>query len=1357
MLKNTLSQMANERKYALVSIFCFFFTLYNAYGQYNIRTISKIKGLSTRTVSSISQDSDGFIWIGTTDGVSRYDGFELKEYKSSSIKGKDVIKILVDSSDRLWVGTTDGGLNLYNKSTDSFITYEYVEGIEGSINSNDVRGLHCDEHGNVWVATKHALNLYLEDEYKFKVYEGPFTNTLLKDITSDNKGNIWCATYSGGLYKFDPSEESFQEFLNEYNSAPKIQTIAFDGKDILIGTSTQGLLQFDLTVYQTRKVFEMPSRYIDANIWDLNLNQDNSQLWVGTDGNGLVTLKKINNNWEEEAIFQNLKANNDLINSVFSTFVDKDNNLWIGSAWKGLYVIESLNNPIEYISDIDGENRVSVWAINKESDRTVIGTDGHGIYVYPDKSVNRNQEIINYFEGYRITKILKRDDGNYWLGTNSNGLILVNKDLQVLRRYRLDTDSENSISSNSILDLLQDSNGLWIATWAGGLNYLNEKTQLIEHYQFDPNDVASISNNNVVTLQLRDNENIWVGTFGGGLNLLDTKTKKFERFQYDLSNRTDVTFPSKNITSVYEDGNENIWLGFWNNGLKKVNLTNDSITHFNQYPGLIDKTVCGIVEDNNQNVWINTVDRVFKYNPILDSILQYSDLKNEYQLRSFCKDSDGTIYYGSLSGVVSFDPKKMVNLVDSAKVHFTDFKLFNETVIEGPESPITKHINLAEQINLTYDQRVITFDFAALVLPSSEDIEYVIKMDNFDRNWRNIGTDRSATYTNLAPGNYQFNVKATNQEGSLISDVASIPVIIAKPLWAKWWAFLIYFVLLVIILYLFRRANINRGKMKSQLKFEQLSREKETELHELKLKFFTNISHEIRTPVTLILGSTNRLLDMGVTEKSQLNALQNIQKSGSHLFKLVTELLDFRKLEIGEARLKVAEGNLANFTKEIFLSFSDQALQKDISYNYHALIDSLQVWYDRDEMEKVLYNIISNAFKYTPDGGRIDVSLETDDQHTFVSVKDNGRGIPGEQLKDIFKRFYQSDSKVNLKHDSGFGLGLSITHEIVKLHGGELLVESEENVGSKFIIKLPLGRDHVQSEFLIEDFKDSEQLSHYDPSIEDKTEEVVFNFPNQSSLSVLVAEDNEGIREYINDLLSPHFKVLLAENGVEAMDLAFEHLPDLILTDVMMPEMDGITFSSKIKHDPRTSHIPIIILTARTSLIYKKEGLDIGVDDYITKPFNEIILKTRIRNILHNRMLLREKLKTDILIQPSELAVRSPDQEFLNNVAQVLDQNLDSSNLSTEFLCRELAMSQSNVYKKLKALTGMSIVEFIRDFRLKRAVQLIIQQKLSVSEACYKVGFSDRRYFSQVFKAKYGETPSQYAKNQLGAAEESIS
>jgi DNA-binding response OmpR family regulator len=497
----------------------------------------------------------------------------------------------------------------------------------------------------------------------------------------------------------------------------------------------------------------------------------------------------------------------------------------------------------------------------------------------------------------------------------------------------------------------------------------------------------------------------------------------------------------------------------------------------------------------------------------------------------------------------------------------------------------------------------------------------------------------------------------------------------------------------------------------------------------------------------LIIGEIEQLLARNAVSSTFSKSIGNIRSNSNHILQLVNELLDFRKLEAEELKLKMAEGNLVKFAKEIFLAFQNQAESKGISYSFKSQTDSIQVWYDRDQLEKVLYNLLSNAFKYTPAGQRIDMALELTPNEVVITVSDTGKGITQDQLPNVFTRFYQTDNAPKALA-SGFGIGLSIVKEIVELHHGEVNVESELGQGTSFRVKLPLGTEHLSEDQMMSGFLDSESIQLYqnEPPLAPPSPSQESSENPISEELLLIVEDNDHIREFIAEVLGRDFKVVTAGNGVEALEAMESELPDLIIADVMMPEMDGITLTQKVKSSVNTSHIPVILLTARTGLIFKKEGFEQGADDYINKPFNSLMLGTRVKNILQNRQLLREKLRNEFLTKPKAPDALTPDEAFLINITQIMDDHLDSPDLGAPLISTELGMSHSVVYKKIKALTGQTLVEFVREYRLSQAADLLTSFQFSVADACYRVGFSDKKYFGQVFKKKYGVSPSEYAK-----------
>lgn len=1306
------------------------------------------------------------MWIGTRNALIRYDGFEIRQYtrENSALSGDEIAAIWMDSKGRMWVGSSDKGLNLYVPEMDSFVSFRHDPADERSLSSDEIRVVHEDARGRLWIGTKRGLNLYNESRGDFLRYWMSPDESESKDyniiqaIASDSLGNVWVGTFGGGLRKLEADGLRFgQRIGQQSSSAQRIYTLAlYSPEELLIGTKDDGLL-----VFNTRTQEFSPITFTDddnsGHMFVRTLRLDGDRLWVGTDGvgidgNGLYQLQRTIHGWQVSVPLPGYGQQWELNHAVYSLFVDAGSNLWVGSAWRGLKVLEHRDSEIELLyGDLVGDRSTPVWSIYRSGDMLWLGTDGRGLNGYnlrtgQVRAFNPGTNRYGRFDGEYALSIHGRQDGKLWIGTYLNGLILFDPEKGQIRKYKHDPENPASLSHNNVQDLVEvGPNQYWVATRGGGLNYFDEARGTFRAFLHDVHAPSSISNNNVVALEKAPNGKIWVATYGGGINLFDPEQETFRRFQHVDGDTASLS--SDKVTCLLLDSKGYLWIGTAGSGLNRLDTRTLEIGQFNARKHFHGETIAGILEDDNHHLWVSTRTGIYQYYQEENRFFYHSDLKGEYHDGSAYKSLDGTLYFGGLDGVVHFDPDRLPVEKRLLAVKLTGFQLFNKPVHYGSGQPLDQAISYAKEIRLKYDENVITFEFAALQLPFSGDCRYAIKMENFDKAWRDNGTNRTATYTNLAPGSYTFHVKLMDDKEAS-SEMASVPVFIANPPWATWWAYVLYLMAILALLYAYHHYNVHWQQMKNQLKMELLTRQQAADLHEMKLRFFTNISHEIRTPVTLIIGAINRLLEAGITDKSQVSSIQTIRKNGNHLLNLVTELLDFRKLEVGDSRLHAAEGNLIKFSKEIFLSFSEQAVLKNIRYDFHAETDVVRVWYDRDEMEKVVYNLLSNAFKYTDAGGSITLTVSADDQFAFMAICDTGKGIAAEQLPYIFQRFYQSDGSHSFKNtDHGFGLGLSIAYDIVKLHGGEIVVESNPGAGTVFTLKLPLGSGHLRAECLVHDFRDSEQLSGYQ-SVALPEEHVSFHFSDQSEMTLLVAEDNPGIRQYLHDLLSPHFQILLAADGAEALELTLNRLPDLVLSDVMMPVMDGITFTGKIKSDPRTSHIPVIILTARTSLIYKKEGLDIGADDYITKPFSESLLKSRIRNLLHNRMLLREKYQKDLLIQPTELAMRSPDQEFLTSISHLIENHMSEEELSAEFICREMGMSQSNIYKKLKALTGMSIVEFVRDFRLKQAAQLMVRQKLSVSEACFKVGFNDRRYFSQMFKSKYGITPTQYVQQE---------
>ncbi|MCJ8163936.1 ATP-binding protein [Pontibacter sp. E15-1] len=1071
---------------------------------------------------------------------------------------------------------------------------------------------------------------------------------------------------------------------------------------------------------------------------------EKGNIWVGTDGQGLLKVSSYTSGTPRvEQYVKNTQNQYSLSsNAVYAVFADAELNIWIGTAWNGVNVIERQEPHIQHFySDFKGNNPSPVLAIYKDDESMWFGTDGFGLNVYHTASSKVSSLAPEKLGRDYVQLIRQRPDGSYFVGTFANGLFLLDPQAGVSDHFRYKPDDPASLSYNDVRDIVEEASGnAWVATWGGGLCYFDNASRKFLRFRKNENDPHSLKSDNVTALAEEADGAIWVGTFGGGLHLFDTSTRKFSHF--NIPGKRGIPFSTLNIISLLKDTHGYLWIGTWGQGLFRLHTQSREITHFSDKDGLREKAITALVEDEEGNIWLSTKNGILAFNHATGRFKKYTQLNGGYHINAVYK-ADGDLDFGGNEGVVSFNPRK-IQLTDSTPaVKFTGLKLFNNDVKAGAADHILdKNIVEEDFIELKHNHSLITFEFTALDFPFANH-EYAIKLENFDEDWREIGKQHDATFTNLAPGDYTFKVKARVPGGEWGDTYKQIRVLVHKPFWKTWWAYLLYIIFSGFLLYLFYRYTIHLENLKNNLRLEKVKREKEQELNELKLRLFTDVSHEIRTPVTLIMGNINRLLkEKEDTRKEE--AVYELKKNGSHLLQLVNELLDFRRIDAKGVKLQASENDFVSFVEEIFLSFSTHAENLHIDYRFSATQDTAPLWFDKEQMEKVVYNLLSNAFKFTDAGGTIQVGVVLNELNVELVVQDTGKGISESKLNKIFKRFYQSENNAQVAEE-GFGIGLSIVKNVVKLHHGKVFVESAPGSGSTFTVKLPRGESHLTTSQKVQERDAHENLHYYtEGSTSEKEDQLLAKA--FSDATVLVVEDNADIRRYMVQLLQPLFQVIEASNGAEAYAQAIAKTPDLIISDVMMPEKDGIALTKDLKGDVRTSHIPIILLTARTSFIYKKKGLETGADDYVTKPFSEALLLRRVVNLLKNRKLVQEKFQIEALTEPQHLALDTPDQKFLAELTDILESNLDNEALNAEFISREIGISHSVVYKKVKALTGFTLVEFIRDFRLRRAGQLLKECPMSVTDVCFMVGFADRKYFSQIFKKKYGVTPSEYSK-----------
>lgn len=1351
------------RKIKLPLLLCgFFLLLMSSYGQGHLKMdrINRSHGLSSNRTSSIVKEKDGFVWIGTDNGLNRYDGFDFKVFnqQNSNLNSSSITDLLLDKNGSLWVATLNGGLNLYQPESNTFQVFKSNKQNQKALPSNNIRTLFEDSEGKLWVGSEGGLSWYEESTQSFKTYNhdksvaSSLNNDIVTSIFEDAQGHLWIGTFGGGLKKLSRTTQD----LVSIQSASDIQTDfihtldALDEETLLVGTKGSGLLKLDKNSLKFSDFFT-GDFYIknQPSIIRTLFKDSNDIIWVGTDGNGVF---KINHN-ETTAKIKNYVHNAQFEsslsgNAVYDVMEDENSNIWIGTAWNGVSTLNPNSNYELIFSDIKGENLTPVLSIYKDLEHLFLGLDGKGLTIYDAR--NKNVNLFNTrantsIGGDYIQHIYKSSDGIIWLGTFANGLIKFDPKTQALKQYKHNPNQSNSLSFNDVRFILEDKDSnLWIATWGGGLNYFNRTTEEFTHYRKENNNPESISSDNIISM-IKDGDDLWLATFGGGVNRFNTTTFKSARYRYEEEHTNSLS--SDYIFSLHLDSSQNLWIGTSGGGINVLNIENNLLKRFDENEDIKYESIRGILEDDHQDIWLSTKTGIYEYNKSSENFTWYSKLAGEYTINSAFKDQNNQLFFGTTNGVLTFDPQKISKYEKQPEVVITNLKLFNKTIKVEEEGILSKHISHTKTITLEHDANVITFEFAALAFPFSKESEYAIMMEGFDENWRTIGQDRTVTYTNLPPGDYSFKVKS-KQIGSSWGDKATtLHLKILKPFWLEWWAILIYILVALFILYLFRKYTIAWEKLKANLKLEQITHKKDIELYNLKQQFFTNISHDIRTPVTLILGAINRLSkSKDIQDKETLLTMKSIKKNGNQLENLVNELLDSRKFETGKLKLYVTSQNIVEYAEEVYISFKELALKKEIEFNFKANTKSCEVWFDKMQLEKVLYNLLSNAFKFTSKKGKVEFLITEKEDKVEIQINDKGVGLGKNQLEKIFNRYYQANN--NQLNDKGYGLGLSISKEIIEQHFGTISASSIKGQGTQFTIQLKKGNSHfdenqIQNTEANEDYFSNhytkEQAEPLSEPSQDQEE-------NSDRKSILVVEDNLEINRYISETLKDEFIILNAANGKEALELTTKHDVDVIISDIMMPVMDGLSLTKELKSNMRTSHIPVLLLTARATLTHKIEGFEIGADDYITKPFNEDLLKSRVKSILKNRSLLHSKFWKKELIPMSELSLTKADEQFMNKLIKIIEENMSSPDLDVNFVCDKLGMSHSVLYKKIKSLTNMSYIEFVRDFKLKTAKKLIEEQNFSVKDACYHVGYTDRKYFSKIFKKHFGKPPSYFQK-----------
>ena len=1354
-------------------------------------------GLSNNTVFDVIQDRFGFLWFATDDGLNRYDGYDFRIFRndpenSNSISDNSSWVLTEDRKGNIWIGTKNGWLNRFNPVSETFTRWKIKT---EDVNENAITCVYEDTKEKIWIGT-YRKGLYRLDPESGKLDHwqnqqddnNSLSNNYISSILEDHNGNYWISTYFG-LNQLNPQSSS-QKFKRFFKNTGNINCISdniiwrlkksdSDENEIWIGTAG-GLTKYNIYT-NTFSQIKIPNaeRLQFGNsaggvIEEININKEKI-LWIDS----YAGLVRLNLNSGNAARF--VKSDEDP-NSLSSTqvhkiFRDRSGVLWIATD-KGLNYFSLKSTKFNYLFSEKFKlanpaelNKKNIKAITKTSDDQIwFGTE-EGLYYSLTLNNKTTVKKLENSDRLNVWSLTADASGNLWIGTYGSGLFKLNLRNYALGKVKMFSEWVNTQSVNFNKVVYSDKdNKVWIGYWGFGLACLDPSSGKYRDWRNEPANPNSLSYDDVWVVYQDKKERIWIGTDGGGLNLfVDEDGGKFFRWRVDQKE----SICSNSIYSICEsfylknekEDSDILWLGT-NNGLDKFVIKNSSeqndisfepeveITHFSIEQGLSDNTIKSIVEDESGNLWIGTSSGISFFNTQQNKFTNFSKadgvIGSDINLLSGIRNKNGVIFMGSTEGLNYFSPGDIRLSSFVPPLLFTDFQIFNQSVSIGQESILKQSIFFTNEVVLAHTQNVFSFKFTALDYTSPESIQYKYMLEGFDKEWINSGSRRFITYTNLNPGDYKLKVKSTNSDGIWNNNTAELKIIIMPPWWQTPWAIGIYALIFLFGVWGIIKFQTYRTKLQQELKMQEFEAHHLREVENMKSRFFANLSHEFRTPLTLIKGPLEQLIS-GRIKENLADYYKMLLRNTEKLQALIDQLLELSQLEAESIPLNKQKNDLPSLLRSLTYTFIPLAEEKFISLGFNSSDDSVHVMIDKDKLEKIINNLLSNAFKFTPAGGKISVDLNIEKnkmgEAAIVSVSDTGIGIPEEYKSKIFNRFFQVDDKSN-KNQTGSGIGLALVKELVELHSWEISVESSQGIGTIFTLKIPIEKvpeiEAPKELSLVTDSK-VESLQEITPSTEaDNEAESKTDDTIESKPTILFVEDSPDVRSYVYDLLSSEYKVLVAEKAEAGIELALTNMPDLILSDLMMPGMDGIEFCHRVKTDWQTSHIPFILLTARVTEESKIEGLETGADDYLTKPFNYEELSIRIKNLINQRKILREKFSKEINIQPGALTANSLDNEFLEKVLIIVEKNLNNEKLDTEKLAEEMFVSRRQLHRKLQAITGQGPGEFIRTVKLKRAAQLLIEAKLSVTQIALEVGFESPAQFTRAFKKHFNILPSEF-------------
>jgi len=1303
--------------------------------QYYFKHYQVENGLSNNTVRCSLQDKDGFLWFGTLNGLNRFDGYSFKVFRnnpedSTSIGTNFIICLYADENKTLWIGTNKG-VYRYNETGEKFTLVK-------ALPLENINAIQADKKGKLWVMSNADLYSYDPASEKAKAYTPDNIPGVVSSLSITPDSSLWISTSTGLLKKYMPQTDSFMTYeVYEKKGKPvrflieKIYPVS--NQTFLIGTINQGVKFYDANTKECREVVTYNPDKTEIYAREF-IRQSENEYWIGTE-TGVVIYDV-----EKNTVKQLKKQYDDpysLSDNVIYTFCkDREGGLWIGTFFGGLnyypkqYTAFEKFFPEYSVPSISGN---AIHEICKDRYGNLwVGTEDAGL-----NKIDLQKRTFSYFKPtgaagsvtYHNIHGLLATGNELWIGTFEHGLDVMDiRTGKVIRHYSAGPDS-NSFKGNFIITIYQmRSSDLLIGTWKGLFKY-NRITDNFSPFAFFNSEIQAL---------LEDDEGtLWACTLGNGVLYYNPKTLQKGNLQYEAGNSNSLS--NNHVNGVFEDSRKNLWFAT-EGGLCKYDRYKKVFTRYTTKNGLPDNLIFRILEDDSKKLWISTSKGLVCFDPDAESMRTYTQsnglLSDQFNYNSSFKDADGRMFFGSVKGLISFNPAEFIKNTSTPPVYITGFQVNNkELTVNNTKSPLKESITYTRSITLPYDQSTFSIDFAALSYTVPEMNEYSYRMVGLDKDWTYLKSNRKAYFTKLSPGKYTFKVKGSNSSGVWNEKEAALEINISPPFWASIWAYIFYASLCISIAYILIRNYLARAEEKNRRKIEVLEMEKEREIYHAKIEFFTNVAHEIRTPLTLIKMPLDKLIKKENNNIEINDNLKMMEKNTNRLIDLTNQLLDFRKTETDKFSLNFVKTDISDLLRETYSGFKPAAEQKNLNFKMELPGLSLQAYVDPEALKKILSNLFNNAIKYaeTEVFARLR-PFSSEDKFFTIEIKNDGYVIPYDQKEKIFEPFYRIKET---EKQPGTGIGLPLSRSLAELHKGVLDLKHSENKLNIFVLTLPM---HQEKEFNLHN--DEPAMQEAEESKPDKEENI-----HSTNPIILFVEDNKEILDFTCKELASDYTVYKALNGAEALEILKVENIQLVISDIMMPVMDGLELCKKIKTNLEYSHIPIILLTAKNTLHSKIEGLEVGADAYIEKPFSFEHLQAQISNLLSNRNKIKEYFASSPLVHIKSIGYSKTDKNFLEKLNAVIDENLTTTDIDVEHLAKIMNMSRPTFYRKIKALSNLTPHELINIAKLKKAAALLAEGNYRVYEVASMIGYSLQTNFARDFHKQFGMTPTEYMNN----------